>query len=110
MFSGEDVTGTQPRGKYVTVSVDLMSIQTDSPQLGGSNLGREMGMEWWVLKEVTGLKETGDEGKGDSSSRSGFREKGDLTVITFNERVFPQSVSFLAGYGFVIFFLKFDKG
>ncbi|XP_075252241.1 piezo-type mechanosensitive ion channel component 1-like [Convolutriloba macropyga] len=30
----------------------------------------------------------------------------DLTVITFNERVFPQSVSFLAGYGIIGLYLS----
>ena len=105
----------------MTVSVDLKAFEPDSASPLGSDLGREMGMEWWVLKEVvyptTGgaVRTTGSNSgtpgaSGNSKSVStsegggggsdgGFAMEEDLTVITFNERVFPQSVSFLAGYG-----------
>ena len=77
------------QGRYATVSVDLMSSSSKALGMSSSDLGRDMGMEWWVLREVEKVHTDGP----------GFDSKDYLKIITFNERVFPQSVSYLAGYG-----------
>ncbi len=92
-------TTSEVAGKYASVSVFLDSAKGEVTKNGATvSLGSDVGIEWWVLEEVQGAYKNGS-----------YKSLPHLSIITFNERVFPQSVSYLAGYGSVHFLTQHSR-